>query len=426
MKKSILFLSGLDFKEKSIQVISKTPKAYLEKGWDVYYVVGRDTSINGDYYYEKVIDIEGISTIRFNIPLSSVHSRFNTPLMKGIISRIRNILLILNLYIYGQKILKNNKIDILYGYEVYGVLAARLLLKLTKTNSKFVTRFQGVLYVKEWLRKNNKLRFISNWDVITALKTPNSDLCIMTNDGSQGVDVLNKLNSKQKDKCLFLRNGVEKQYLLPQDLHETKLKHYEEYDNFYKFVSVSRLDTHKRVYRCINLIKSFKELFPEAKIIYTIIGEGFERQNLENLVEKMQLKNEVRFIGAIPHTQVPLHFELNNIFLSMYDSTNVGNPLLEAMIHNKLIVTLNNGDTKDLIQDNFNGVLFNVNDDIDLNDNDYKKISKKIYNILKNSTFLKEIKYNLKISSQEKLWSWNDRLNYEIDQVSRLLENEYK
>jgi len=32
----------LDFKEKSIQVIRKTPEAYIEAGWDVHYVVARD------------------------------------------------------------------------------------------------------------------------------------------------------------------------------------------------------------------------------------------------------------------------------------------------------------------------------------------------------------------------------------------------
>lgn len=32
-KKTILFLSALDFKEKSIQVIKKTPEAFVKAGW---------------------------------------------------------------------------------------------------------------------------------------------------------------------------------------------------------------------------------------------------------------------------------------------------------------------------------------------------------------------------------------------------------
>lgn len=50
--KKILFLSGLDFKDKSIQVIRKTPEAYVNSGWSVHYIVARDTSSKGNYYYE--------------------------------------------------------------------------------------------------------------------------------------------------------------------------------------------------------------------------------------------------------------------------------------------------------------------------------------------------------------------------------------
>jgi len=51
--KTILFLSALDFKEKSIQVIRKTPEAYLKYGWKVFYVVARDNSKYGNYFYVK-------------------------------------------------------------------------------------------------------------------------------------------------------------------------------------------------------------------------------------------------------------------------------------------------------------------------------------------------------------------------------------
>jgi len=56
-----------------------------------------------------------------------------------------------------------------------------------------------------------------------------------------------------------------------------------------------------------------------------IKGDGPERKILEQLSNKLGIKQYIRFEGASPH--------------------NVGNPLLEAMMRGKCIVTLNNGDT---------------------------------------------------------------------------------
>ena len=75
--KRVLFLSALDFKDKSIQVIRKTPEAYVRQGWEVTYHVARDTTDRGDYYYEPVINPEGISVSRFEYPLKWLRNRLS-------------------------------------------------------------------------------------------------------------------------------------------------------------------------------------------------------------------------------------------------------------------------------------------------------------------------------------------------------------
>ena len=76
-----------------------------------------------------------------------------------------------------------------------------------------------------------------------------------------------------------------------------------------------------------------------------IKGDGPERKILEQLSNKLGIKQYIRFEGASPHNEVPKYFATADIFLSFYDWSNVGNPLLEAMMGGKCIVTLNNGDT---------------------------------------------------------------------------------
>lgn len=123
--RSILFLSADDFKEKSIQVIRKTPEAYVNAGWNVTYIVLRDSSLKGNYYYETPISIDGVKIIRKEIPLTKLLNAINNGLIVLIIIRLRRYLAILYLIIYGYKYLKKENYDILYGYEQPGSVAAK-------------------------------------------------------------------------------------------------------------------------------------------------------------------------------------------------------------------------------------------------------------------------------------------------------------
>ena len=126
-KKSILFLSANDFKEKSIQVIRKTPEAYVKAGWDVTYIVARDNSKSGNYFYEKEINPEGVNVIRFEMPMKVLKDKITNQTFRTIVSKIAGYITVFKLAYLGKKILKEKKIDIIYGYEVHGVLATYLL-----------------------------------------------------------------------------------------------------------------------------------------------------------------------------------------------------------------------------------------------------------------------------------------------------------
>lgn len=180
--KRVLFLSADDFKEKSIQVIRKTPEAYVNAGWDVTYIVLRDSSLKGNYYYEVPIELIGVRIIRKEVPGTNMLNAVNNKLLIAILVRVRRYLAIIYLIFYGIKYLKKEHFDVLYGYEQPGSVAAKFIKQFFGfKKTRFVTRFQGVVFVKEWLRNNLWYRKITNFDTFYALKGP-SDLCIMTND----------------------------------------------------------------------------------------------------------------------------------------------------------------------------------------------------------------------------------------------------
>jgi glycosyltransferase involved in cell wall biosynthesis len=414
-QKKVLFLSGIDFKKKSIQVIRKTPEAYVSAGWDVHYVVGRDTSKNGDYFYEPIIEIPGAKVYRFNLPLSKIHGLINNKYWLAIFFRIRNFILIILLAIKGSKLSKKVDFDIIYGYELYGILAFRLLRKLGYfKNVKFVIRVQGV-YVDKWKKEGMFIRKFTNWMYFFGLST-NADLCIMTNDGTGGNVLMKELGNKTPLK--FYTNGVNLPELEAEKLATIKQQYFD--GEYIYFCSVSRLVPQKRVDRSIRIINSLVNDYKIRNLRYLVLGSGAEEQNLSNLINKCGLEENVLMVGSQRNEDVPYFLYLSKFFLSMDTISNVGNPLLEAVRMNKVIITLNNGDTGSWIQHKFNGLIYEINQE--LGEADYSRIAADIKDLIENQDILKAISENLKEVANAKLWTWNQRFEAEINEVNALIE----
>ncbi|RZL50382.1 MAG: glycosyltransferase [Pedobacter sp.] len=417
--KKILFLSADDFKEKSIQVIRKTPEAYLAAGWEVHYIVVRDSSNKGNYYYERIINIDGIHIQRIEAPGTPILNWLQNRYLVTLFIRVRRYLGIIYLILEGIKQLKKHNFDILYGYEQPGATAAKFINSLGfAKNTKLVLRFQGVVFVKEWIHNKLWFRRVANFDTFYALKGP-SDLCIMTNDGSCGDKVLNEINAKHK-QIAFWSNGVDKPILSDEKIKNLELLH--KSNNEFLFVSVSRLDDHKRVDRCITFINELVNASPQLNFKYLIVGEGAKRKSFEKMVEELGLEKKICFIGAVNQSDIGYYLYIADVFISMYESSNVGNPLLEAIRSNKIILTLNNGDTGSWITHMKTGLIYNVNDQEDLQQSTYKKMSEDVLYLINNSEVVESIKHNLSQFSKTKLWTWTDRFKAEIEKVNSLIK----
>lgn len=412
-KKTILFLSALDFKEKSIQVIKKTPEAFVKAGWEVHYVVGRDTSKYGNYFYENVVNPEGIKVYRFEWPLRFFRDNIKNHMIRTFLNKLSSYFVILKLAYYGAKILKNYKIDIVYGYEIHGVLAANILKILKKIKKqKIVSRFQGTFYIII-IKQKHYLKAISNWEHFLALKLP-SDLCIMTDDGTQGDQALKYVRSKSLHNMKFWVNGVDEQKLSPYEIEIFKMdQNLSTGDKI--LLTVCRLEKWKRVDRCVRVLEILVKKYNLKKIKYYIVGEGKERGSLEELVREKNLLDHVIFVGAVKHEEVKKYLNIADIFISTYDSSNVGNPLLEAIRANKIIFTLNNGDTNKWIQHEVNGFIY------DIDENLYENMAKDIYRVLFDYSLRNKIIDNIKKTEKEKLWTWEERMNAEVLEVEKLI-----
>lgn len=400
-EKSVLFISALDCwsmgKGKGGPALYRTLLGYAERGWKVYFITGNRPRGTSDDLHEN------IHVIRFDAPwLKQVMQVKKLGFFAKILWWVYFQIMA---FIKAQKLRSKQKIDIIYGYEIAGVPVARLLSKLWGV--PIVARFQGTSFGVHWMKR--RLWKLRAWDHVLGLRIP-VDLVIMTNDGTQGDRVLQSLGVDMR-KVRFWMNGVD--WDLFKSLPEKAEARRQLLINYGRvLITMSRLVHWKRVDRSIKALPEVVRAFPDTLLL--ILGDGPERERLERLAVELGVKEHIRFEGAVPHLEVPKYLAAGDIFLSFYDWSNVGNPLLEAMMAGKCIITLNNGDTGRFIRNGENGVLLEYED--------LPKLPEVIKELLANEKLRNYLGANARKFAEENFWSWEERINAEVAEVQKLLD----
>lgn len=398
MKHKIIFVTGLHVESlgggKGGRAFYNTIKLYIDSGWDISLI-----TTGGGVPKEFVNRIKVIEA-HFQAP----QHRWFLPLylLESWIVYIRSF------HFYSKhlkSILSNDsKNTVLYAYEVAGVLPAKRLS--VKYGIPLVTRFQGTVHTHT---KNSLINKIGYFPFLQALGTE-SDIVIMTNDGTMGDKVLSRLNNNSK-QIYFWMNGVN----IPSEGELGKRELYREelgFNNKIIILTVSRLVSWKKVERAISAFSDIVSCIGNAEL--HICGDGVEREHLEKLSNSLDLSEKVVFHGSVPHSEVSKYLLASDIFLSLYDLSNVGNPLLEAMSYGKAIITLDNGDTSRFIIDGENGFCVKCTK--------LETIPSIIISLAKDDKKRMMHGKNARNFAINHFWSWEDRMKEELRVVSNLID----
>jgi len=400
MRKAVIVISLLDIwsmgKNEGAQSLWLTLKGYADEGFDTYFITVNKKNIHYQVSYKN------LKIIRFGsdwachlIKIKKIG--FFARTLFWFYFQVRAIL-------YGHKIAKKYKNIIFYGYETDGVPAAKVLSIIHK--SPVVSRFQGTILMPKTNLPFWKLRY---WQHVFAMRIP-VDLLIMTNDGTQGNKVL-KLLGVNMNRVKFWMNGVKKDIMgVGFNENNFKMEIGIPLDNRI-ILTVSRLVRWKRLDRVINALSEVLKY--DRKVVLMIIGDGEEKNKLEYIVKELDIEGNVIFIGGIPHEKIARFYKIADIFVSLYDLSNVGNPLLEAMAYGKCIITLNNGDTSQFIQNNINGIL--------IDPNQLRQIPQVILDLLKDDEKRKLLGKHARYFALEKFWTWEERIKIEVNAVEKLM-----
>ena len=309
-----------------------------------------------------------------------------------------------------------SRYDAVYAYEVHGVLAARLLRR-RGNRLPLVTRFQGTVMHPAL---GDRLLYYRRYEEAMALQTA-ADLVIMTDDGTQGDEVLARLNPRARGKVRFWRNGLDLDRLHAPTEDERAAARAELGVPAGAFVmlTASRLATWKRVDRAIRALPKIRSWLPGALLL--VVGDGEERARLEALARELGVSANVRFAGAVAQADVMGCMHAADVFLAIADLSNVGNPLLEAMACGSCIVAVDAGDTRDLIADGATGRLVDSSNRSGIARPLEERLADLLVTLANDEGQRARLAAGAAAYAGEQFWTWEQRMAAEVEAVEGLV-----
>jgi len=110
------------------------------------------------------------------------------------------------------------------------------------------------------------------------------------------------------------------------------------------------------ILRAFQLIQSE---FPEARL--TIVGDGAQRSELENLCSEMRL-SRVEFVGRVPSERMPDYYRNSDVYLNSPNIDNMPTSIIEAFACGLPVVTTNAGGIPYIVDQGRTGLMVGMND----------------------------------------------------------------
>ena len=120
------------------------------------------------------------------------------------------------------------------------------------------------------------------------------------------------------------------------------------------FISVSRLSNEKNIDFMIDAIASLRAK-TTVPFRFLVIGDGHQRDRLQNRIENLDLQDLVTLVGSVPPDDMAIYYRLGDIFLFASKSETQGMVILEAMAAGLPVVAVRSSGIDDVVRHGFNG-----------------------------------------------------------------------
>lgn len=261
-----------------------------------------------------------------------------------------------------------------------------------------------------WLRKAGANRIIAVshghevwwsklWPFSTAIREIANQVDYVTYLGDFTRNAL-AVRFNRLDKLVRLAPGIETQHFTPQnsELLRKKLN----LQNRPTIISVGRLVHRKGQDRLIEALPQILKAVPDVALVF--VGEGPYRKELDKLVQKLNLQDQVFFIGRISYTELPKYICIGDVFampsrsrLFGLEVEGLGIVYLEASACGLPVIAGSSGGAPDAVLEGETGFV--------VDGNDLSQIADRCVQLLKDPTLRKKMGEKGIAWTQEN-WRW--------------------
>ena len=203
---------------------------------------------------------------------------------------------------------------------------------------KLLRKHRKAQLINEFIKENKIEGVIADhWKSLELIKTNKKKICLIhgkeinhekgTNLNKRVLEVLNNVEkiiaNSNYTKNLAIKHGVDENKIIVinpgvDPIQELNKKSLDKVENLLKhksprLITVSRFDKRKNHEKVIMALRNLKQIYPS--IVYICIGYGNEEDNIKNLVEELDLKEQVMFFKDISTELKNSLLSKSNIFI---------------------------------------------------------------------------------------------------------------
>jgi glycosyltransferase involved in cell wall biosynthesis len=247
-----------------------------------------------------------------------------------------------------------------------------------------------------------------NIEQLAALKY-DQDAWIVLDDGTRGGDILRRCGIPP-EKIHFLPNGLDVEWAdLAFDRAEARARFGLARDGRV-VLFLARLVPSKRPFDFLRAATFVVREYDD--VVFLVAGDGQERAPCERVAREIGIAEHVRFIGTVPHDDVPRLMAASDVFVSTSTLTNRALPTCEAMLCGVPVVVYDTGDTATVVHNGENGVL--------VRDGEFGALGAAIARLLDDDAERGQMSENARRTARVSFTSWKERIAMEMKVIEGL------
>ncbi len=168
-------------------------------------------------------------------------------------------------------------------------------------------------------------------------------------------DLIPKNRKKFKVPVEALSNGVDLTAFHPGKCPQEIFEKYQIDADKPRMIYVGRVDPEKSIDVVVKAFSKVLQELPEAEFL--VVGDGTDRENLEDLAKELKITENVRFLGRVLPPDLQELYKTGLFFVTASETETQGIVLIEAAATGLPLVAVDGGAVRELCQDGRNGIL---------------------------------------------------------------------